>query len=102
MTILPLCAFPNIGYIKTLLAEDVCLDLGENYVKQSFRINLNWLAQMAASHVQCTWLGNLARMPLSHQSRLLMMIGEGIPFAALSQAMGIQLSLSTTSMKSRS
>ncbi|MFT4779537.1 MAG: hypothetical protein ACI80P_001064 [Flavobacteriales bacterium] len=37
MTILPLCTFPNLGYIKMLLNEDVCLDLGENYVKQSFR-----------------------------------------------------------------
>lgn len=37
MTILPLCAFPNVAYVRTLLTDDVCIDLGENYVKQSLR-----------------------------------------------------------------
>ncbi len=37
MTILPLCAFPNVAYVKTLLTDDACIDLGENYVKQSLR-----------------------------------------------------------------
>ncbi|MDG1261815.1 MAG: WbqC family protein [Flavobacteriales bacterium] len=38
MTILPLCTFPNIHYVRTLLnATEVHIDLGENYVKQSLR-----------------------------------------------------------------
>ena len=38
MTILPLCTFPNIDYVKTLVnTPDVTIDVGENYVKQSLR-----------------------------------------------------------------
>lgn len=38
MTILPLCTFPNIQYVQTLLNEtNVTIDVGENYVKQSLR-----------------------------------------------------------------
>lgn len=37
MTLLPLCAFPNIAYIHALLNEEVCIDLGEHFVKQTLR-----------------------------------------------------------------
>jgi hypothetical protein len=38
MTVFPTAYFPPISYLKTLCeSEDVLMDIGENYVKQTFR-----------------------------------------------------------------
>lgn len=44
MLILPCCPFPNVQWLQALLSSnEVCIDIGEHYVKQSYRNRIDIL-----------------------------------------------------------